>query len=880
MEFIALLQPQVVDGSFKACGRTNQPQRMMGIATAVELTALILGDAEHTQNAVRLLILETHIGRIQLDTHTNLGGLGEESLHLLRGDHIQHGQIILAGSLVNQRTCKMCQTHFTERKIHVQKAIQTADPQLCAALIGLCILGTDGKAGHMQVGGGNDHKSEIIKAGGGNTQRHILIDITLTAEYIINTLSRRQRQSLCDMRKGLLLIPRRGTRNGIIPIVVGKHDATQLIIFGILQNTLGRLLGITGAAGQLGVNVIIIVKYVSHGKNSFRVNAKIYRYQYSTVSRKIQFNQVKKPIIFHLFSASWRVIMKEKHGQEIPMAEPITSEVQIRHGIPTLSVNGRQADRVAYMTYLTENNRYEDFAQAGYRVYSLPLFFGTNNLNEFSGSRSFTRGIYDTEIPCYTEFDRNIKRILSVCPDAMILPRVNVNLSETWEAAHPEELCDISKNADPSHRRACLASDAWVEEVKQLLSQLVAHIESSPYVNSIIGYQIAGGNTEEWLAYDGNAFLGRRAREKFNTLLHTGEAKNTPTDLYRFLSGTVADRICELAAHLKEITQRRLVIGTFYGYTLEAVSHTVGHTALGKLLRCHDIDFICSPIAYSYNRTPGIDHAYMVPLHSLNLHGKLYFSENDTRTHLSKAFNDHPYYRAPIWFGPEKEQTLSILKMHFARSLINAHASWWFDMWGGWYADIDYMAFMRRAREIMLEAQNEPYETVTEIALFVDEDAYNDPDLPLTARANAKLLRRELGLLGAPCAYYLASDFEAVKDRYRALVLLVPKPTLYSDEIEKYAAKHHLPLLTVTPQTKTITAEILRDFCRHAGISLTTDHPAVVYENTTYLFIHAAEDGMLTLPPPKNGHYLEMFTGKQYGNTLPVKKGESFLLRK
>lgn len=559
------------------------------------------------------------------------------------------------------------------------------------------------------------------------------------------------------------------------------------------------------------------------------------------------------------------------------MSKQITSQIEALHGIPALLVNGKAADSVAYMTYLAENNRYADFAQAGYRVFSISLFFGTNNLNEFSGSRSFTRGLYDTDEPYYEEFERNVERILTVCPDAMILPRVNVNLCEAWETAHPEELCDVSKSANPTHKRACLASDAWAETVKQHLTRFVSHIEASPYVSNVIGYQIAGGNTEEWLAYDGNAFLGRRAREKFDALCRAGAVENTPTQLYRFLSNTVAQRICELAAHVKELTQHRLVVGTFYGYTLEAVSHTIGHTALGKLLRCPDIDFICSPIAYSYNRSPGMDHAYMVPLHSLNLHGKLYFSENDTRTHLSRAFNDHPYYQAPIWFGPEKTQSLNILKMHFARALINGHASWWFDMWGGWYADADYMAFMRRAREIAQQARTRSHGNSAQIALFVDEDAYNDPDLPAAARANAKLLRRELGLLGAPCAYYLADDFDRVKECYRAYVSLVPKVTMMSDMIEKYATEHNVPLLTVTPQTEEITATVLRDFCLRAGVSLTADRPAVIYENEDYLFLHAAEDGALNLPC---GHYTEMFTGEQTNGRMNVKLGESYLFFK
>ncbi|MBQ7322005.1 MAG: hypothetical protein IJW99_07900 [Clostridia bacterium] len=562
------------------------------------------------------------------------------------------------------------------------------------------------------------------------------------------------------------------------------------------------------------------------------------------------------------------------------MAEKTVSKIITRGNAQILCVNGREIGGVAYMTYLAENNRYADFARVGYRLFSLPLFFGTNNLNEFPGSRSFSAGIYDGDEPYYEEFDRNIRRILEACPDAMILPRVNVNLSERWEAAHPDELCDTTLNPDPHHRRSCLASDIWAEEVKRLLTLFVAHIEGSPYVRHIIGYQIAGGNTEEWLAYDGNAFAGKRSREKFDTLKEAGILPDTEAAFYRFHADIVADRICELAAHIKALTDRRLIVGSFYGYTLEAPGHTVGHAALRRLLLCEDVDFICSPVSYAFTRVPGIEHAYMVPLHSLKLHGKLYFSENDTRTHLSQPFNDHPYYQAPIWFGPEKPLSLSILKMHFARALIYGHASWWFDMWGGWYEDAEYMAFMKQARQITEEALTLPCRETAQIALFADEEYCSEPAAAAGVKQVCKQIRRELGLMGVPYHIYLASDFDQVKDRYRACISLVPMETEGSRAIEHYAQEHHVPHLRITAENCGITAEDLREFCRRAGVEPMTDRPAVVYANDRFLFVHAAEDGELNLRLSPGETLTELFTGEISDGRLKVKKGDSYLFRR
>lgn len=98
-----------------------------------------------------------------------------------------------------------------------------------------------------------------------------------------------------------------------------------------------------------------------------------------------------------------------------------------------------------------------------------------------------------------------------------------------------------------------------------------------------------------------------------------------------------------------------------------------------------------------------MEHLYMLPVDSVKLHGKLYFSENDTRTHLSRPVNDTTWYTQPVWFGPDTEQgSLDILKMHFARLLLKGQAGWWFDMWGGWFDTPGYLAMCLCTRCMMV----------------------------------------------------------------------------------------------------------------------------------------------------------------------------------
>ena len=276
----------------------------------------------------------------------------------------------------------------------------------------------------------------------------------------------------------------------------------------------------------------------------------------------------------------------------------ISSEIKLRDGKPRLFVSGKEITPLAYITYLNENACYSDFAKVGYKLYSVSLFFGTNHLNEKSGQIVFSKGIFDSATPDYSEFDENINKLLSVCPDAMIFPRVNVSPSREWEISHPDELCDEGLDRDPDCRRVCFSSDVWAEEVKRELSLFITHIESSDYASHIVGYQIAGGNTEEWLPFDMKGSVGLRSKEKYESYLKEKGIASSDGEHYRFLSKINAKRLIEFSEHIKALTDKRLIVGVFYGYTFETYWKESAHHALGEILRSDSIDFICSPISY------------------------------------------------------------------------------------------------------------------------------------------------------------------------------------------------------------------------------------------------------------------------------------------
>lgn len=545
-----------------------------------------------------------------------------------------------------------------------------------------------------------------------------------------------------------------------------------------------------------------------------------------------------------------------------------TAKVKTENGGQILYVNDKAVSRLSYMVYYTGKACFDDFTKAGYNLFSIPVFFGTNTISEATHIPPLSSGIFDGNTPDYSEFDKNVKAITDINPNAYILPRVNVSPSREWELSHPDELNDTGREPFVDCRRFCFASDIWADEVKRTLKLFNEHIESMPYAKNIIGYHLATGQTEEWMAFDVKGSRGKRSLEKFKI----SGLENNEVNYYHFLSDVIADRICEFSKYIKQLTDGRLLAGVFYGYTFELTKRGKGHHSLHRVLECPDVDFLCSPISYSNLRKEGRDHGYIVPISSIQNAGKLYFAENDTRTHLSAPPNDLPHYNSPVWFGPDFETTINIMKMHFSKAVLRGHSAWWFDMWGGWFKDERYMSLLQKMQCISIDSLNKSMKSTAEVAVFVDENSIFHLDDGDPVYKNVVYdIREVLGKAAVPYDIYLASDFEKVKDRYKAIILLIPFPTVISEKITFNS------LLKITKDNYDITDKELREFYKNSGVHIYCDKQAVIYANESYLFFHSAENGKYSIVLPDDKKLVEVFTNKEYNGEFECKTGESRL---
>ena len=587
----------------------------------------------------------------------------------------------------------------------------------------------------------------------------------------------------------------------------------------------------------------------------------------------------------------------------------IHSEIKDCGGVPTLFINGEPHAAVAYMTYLEKFNEYDDFSAAGYKFFSVPVLFSGRWISITDGLTPFKKGIFDIkDAPDFSLFDEAVKKILEVCPDAYIIPRVNISMPLWWEQENPDEL--NIKDGIPC--RESFYSQKWRDDASDFLRQFTQYTNSSEFAPHIVGYQIAGGNTEEWFHFDMNGGYGKCAESAFKSFLQEyypeTEYEGLPdlslldknntyfnneylSRYIEFSNFKIAEAISHFAQIVKEETGNNVVVGTFYGYTLEVSNSLQGNHALNYILKDNNIDFICSPNSYIGTRSPDMDWTEMYPADSIRLHGKMCFQECDIRTHLTvplsrKDPSTDPYglLEAPVWQPREsKYQAINEIRRSFSRQLIKGNALWWFDMWGGWYADDDIMNEMAIYKNIYEQSITDTdRRSKAEVAVFVDESAYKYLT-DCSMRNIFHTQRKELGLMGAPYDIFDVYDFEEVYKNYKAVILLSSAKTVYMENARKLCNANGIPYIMTSNLKEKFTVNELRAFCKTNGVHIYCESEDIIYVNENYICIYAVTEGSKTLDLGRERNVNELLEGSYQNNTATInvemQKGETKLFR-
>lgn len=591
------------------------------------------------------------------------------------------------------------------------------------------------------------------------------------------------------------------------------------------------------------------------------------------------------------------------------------AEVKTNDGVPALFIDDEPYPPFAYMSYLGEKKYYQEVAERDIHIYNIPAYLGDRGINSASGIGPFRPPVWVGENRYdFSSIAKDFDEILAADPQAKVIVRFHLDPPLWWEN---KNLDSAARLPDGTVFRHSFSSEKWREEAGEALRSSIEWLSDSDYTEYLIGIHVAGGYTEEWFYHFRDTFYDespvrteafrRWLRHEYNndiTKLQSAwnnkaitfstaetadisgeirrdEWRNPVTeqnyiDTYRFHAETMVDNIIYFTQIVKEASNDCLLTGAFYGYHYFVTDARRGHGALAKLLEYPGLDYLSSPNVY--HRVAGEDWAPMAAIKSVQMHGKLWLAENDTRTSETTLLRDRApeinpeggWYDGGVWLGPKDPETsVALLWKNAGRMLTHGYGGWWFDMWGGWFSHPLLLSVLEKTQQFFVEFPPEEEEKMeAEVGVIVDEEiGFRDTSF---GKLSGKILsnRYPLGKTGAPHDLFLRSDLDSVITRDYKIIWLMGLPELKDEErneLEKWLKQGTMVLWTHTNGTKIYnnseeeidmyekfewSASELRELWKKAGVHIYLDTDDVLYAGRKWLTLHTTVGGKKVIEFP------------------------------
>jgi len=365
----------------------------------------------------------------------------------------------------------------------------------------------------------------------------------------------------------------------------------------------------------------------------------------------------------------------------------------------------------------------------------------------------------------YRDLERDLARMVSAVPDCYVIIRLLTRESRWFARTFPSDLQCYSDGTSKWLRESygspylhSWASDAWTAATAGEIVRAINRLRCSRYCRHLAGIQVCAGNTYEWWYYNypgkswdyGPAFqmaFRKWAERKYRTIDRLNRAWRTDlagfgaielprpsekhalnqyqyldpetqrkvVDYWQCFHEALTDDAIYFTRAVKAASGGRLLAGLeMEGACMAAIQN--GKYLTKILQRTPSVDFRSAPSVY-LNRAPGGCGPLRIESASMVLAGKVWFNENDFRTHMTATRN--VYYNEG---NDSAVKSAAVLERLFGQLLITGGHGYWSENEFGNFADPLIHDVFRRAQRASYTALGLDRNSVAEIALVYDEE--------------------------------------------------------------------------------------------------------------------------------------------------------------
>lgn len=491
-----------------------------------------------------------------------------------------------------------------------------------------------------------------------------------------------------------------------------------------------------------------------------------------------------------------------------------------QNGSMKIKINNEIFNPQCFRSFRPEPKTIREFAKAGFRLTNI---FPTGIVNALGtpyspfGEVWIGEGKYNWE-----NLHKQVDMFIENAPEAYFMLMVQLDTRDWFLKENPDVEYSFT------HLIQTAGCEKWRKSAARFMCDMIDHLDEH-YPEKIYAVMLCAGYTNEWSnhhpedcgrhsrykqqAYknwcgDQSAVLPSAAEiEKTSWGVLRHPVKNREgVDYWQFHHDIVTDTVKYFARIIKEHTHNTKLVAVAQGYLMMYRRDVLplAFTGLWETLECEDIDIFAAPASYWFR---GLDNtsSILYPVDSFALHNKLYIHSLDNTTHLTNDMDvakrlqsgDYGGYNVGKRLQDDdcghsggcthvRLKNLNESGMYFRRetalALSKGMGYWWFGMYPQWHDNPDMMTEIKEMREVGDCVRTKDCQSVSEIAVFVDQDSnyYMDAGQVVTDKT---ILRQPgpLYRMGAPWDNYHMDDInhpEMSHDQYKFYVflnLLAPK---------------------------------------------------------------------------------------------------------